>query len=144
MYVHCASLSSFSIVPVMPRPISAAFLANSDRAPFLGPFVSPFGDPFAARLCLSVSNDCRWAPTLADDFLFCACAKTVLNSAVRSCTEVVTIIRERRNTAEAWRLRRCTARFKGYLSKVYQEIRLSLGRRLSDYTSASGGVVVRR
>lgn len=76
----------------MPRPISAAFLANSDLAPFLEPFGSPFGDPFAARLWVSVSSDCRCAPTLADDFLFCACAKTVLNSAVRSCTEVVTII----------------------------------------------------
>ena len=57
-YVHSASLPSFSIVPVMPRPISAALLANSDRAPFLVPLVSPLGDPLAARFCDSVSSDC--------------------------------------------------------------------------------------
>jgi hypothetical protein len=57
--IHCASLSSFSIVPVMPRPISAAFRANSDLAPLLGPLVSPFGDPLAARLWASVNSDCR-------------------------------------------------------------------------------------
>ena len=55
---HSASLPSFSIVPVMPRPISAALLANSDRAPFLVPLVSPLRDPLAARFCDSVSSDC--------------------------------------------------------------------------------------
>lgn len=57
-YVHSASLPSFSIVPVMPRPISAALLANSDRAPRLAPLTSPLGDPLAALLWASVSNDC--------------------------------------------------------------------------------------
>lgn len=57
-HVHSASLPSFSIVPVMPRPISAALLANSDRAPFLALLTSPLGDPLAARLCESVSKDC--------------------------------------------------------------------------------------
>jgi hypothetical protein len=89
--VRSASLPSFSIVPVIPLPISAALLANSDRAPFLGPLTSPFGDPFAALLCDSVSRDCLCWPIFADDCRFCACARTALNSAVRSCMDVVVI-----------------------------------------------------
>lgn len=56
--VHSANLPNFSIVDVIPLPISAALLANSDRAPFLEPLPSPMGDPFAACLCDSVSSDC--------------------------------------------------------------------------------------
>ena len=144
MYVHCANLSSFSIVPVMPRPISAAFLANSDLAPFLGPFSSPLGDPFAARLCVSVSNDCRCTPTLAEDFLFCACAKTVLNSAVRSCIEVVTIIRKRRDRTGTWTVRWCPALYQGYLLEVGQRVDKEVIRLppevSSDWISASSSV----
>ena len=94
-HIHSASLPSFSIVPVIPRPISAALLANSDRAAFLGPLASPLGDPLAALLCDSVSNDSLWAPILVDVCLFCACARTARNSAVRSCIEVVTILMAR-------------------------------------------------
>ncbi len=90
-HVRSASLPSFSIVPVIPLPISAALLANSDRAPFLGPLISPFGDPFAALLCDSVSRDCLCWPIFVDDCRFCACARTVLNSAVRSCMDVEVI-----------------------------------------------------
>ena len=57
-HVHSASLPSFSMVPVMPRPISAALLANSDRAPLFALLTSPLGDPLAARFCDSVSKDC--------------------------------------------------------------------------------------
>lgn len=109
LYIHCANLSSFSIVPVMPLPISAAFLANSDLTPFLAPFSSPFGEPFAARLCVSVSSDCRCAPALADAFFFCACAKTVLNSAVRSCIEVVTIVGSAGEKTQIGRIKRIPA-----------------------------------
>lgn len=90
-HVRSASLPSFSIVPVIPLPISAALLANSDRAPFLGPLTSPFGDPFAALLCDSVSRDCLCWPIFADDCRFCAWARTALNSAVRSCMDVEVI-----------------------------------------------------
>ena len=94
-HVHSASLPSFSIVPVIPRPISAALLANSDRCPFLGTFASPLRNPLAALLCESVSNDCLWALILVDVCLFCAWARTARNSAVRSCIEVVTILTTR-------------------------------------------------
>ena len=57
--LHCASRSSFSIVPVMDFPICAAFLANSDLAPFLPPVTWPLGDPFAALRCASDNRDCR-------------------------------------------------------------------------------------
>ena len=87
--VHSANLPSFSIVDVIPLPISAALLANSDRAPFLEPLPSPMGDPFAACFCDSVSSDCLCDPTLVDECLFCACARTARNSAVRSCIEDV-------------------------------------------------------
>ena len=76
----------------MPRPISAAFRANSDRAPLLGPFTSPIGELLAARLWASVSKDCRWAPPLVELLVFCAWARTALNSAVRSCIELITIV----------------------------------------------------
>ena len=56
--VHSANLPNFSIVDVIPLPISAALLANSDRAPLLEPWPSPMGDPFAACFCDSVSSDC--------------------------------------------------------------------------------------
>lgn len=90
-HVHSANLPSFSIVPVMPLPISAALLANSDLATFLGPLTSPFGEPFATLLCDPVRRDCRCEPTFVEDSCFCACAKTALNSGVRSCMEVVVI-----------------------------------------------------
>lgn len=90
-HVRSASLPSFSIVPVIPLPISAALLANSDRAPFLDPLASPFGDPFASLFCDSVSRDCLCWPIFVDDCRFCACARTVLNSAVRSCMDVKVI-----------------------------------------------------
>lgn len=89
--VRSANLPNFSIVDVIPLPISAALLANSDRAPFLEPLPSPMGDPFAACLCDSVSSDCLCDPTLVDDCLFCACARTARNSAVLSCMEDVAI-----------------------------------------------------
>jgi hypothetical protein len=60
------SFSSLAIVPEMPLPISAAFLANSD---LLG-FVSPFAEPFAA-FCESVRSDCLCAPILDDAWRFC-------------------------------------------------------------------------
>ncbi len=41
---------------------------------------------------MSISNDDRCAPTLVDDLFFCAWARTVLNSAVLSCIEFVTIV----------------------------------------------------
>lgn len=44
---------------------------------------------------MSVNSDWRWVPTLADDLFFCAWARTVLNSAVLSCIEVVTIVGQR-------------------------------------------------
>lgn len=75
----------------MPRPISAALLANSDRAPLLATLMSPLGDPLAARFCDSVRSDCLWAPIFVEDCRFCAWARTALNSAVRSCIEVVVI-----------------------------------------------------
>ena len=93
-HIRSASLPSFSIVPVMPRPISAALLANSDRTPLLGPLVSPFGDPLAARFWDSVSSDCLWAPIFVEDCRFCAWARTALNSAVRSCIDVVVIFEQ--------------------------------------------------
>lgn len=40
--IHCANFSSFSIVPAIPLPISAALLANSD---LFG------GCPFASAFC---------------------------------------------------------------------------------------------
>lgn len=55
------SFSSLAIVPEIPLPISAAFLANSD---LLG-FVSPFVEPLAA-FCESVRSDCLCAPILDD------------------------------------------------------------------------------
>ena len=90
-HVRSANLPSFSIVPVMPLPISAALRANSDRAPFLAPLASPLGDPFAALLCESGSRNCLCWPIFVDDCRFCACARTALNSAVRSCTDVEVI-----------------------------------------------------
>ncbi len=90
--IHSANLPNFSIVPVMPLPISAAFLANSDLAPFLRPWISPFGDPLTAFRCDSARTDCRGGPIFDEDCRFCACAKTARNSAVRSWIEVVPII----------------------------------------------------
>lgn len=63
-HLHSASLPNFSIVPVIPLPMSAALLANSDLAPLLGLVESPSRDPLAALLCDSVSSDCLCAPTL--------------------------------------------------------------------------------
>lgn len=82
--IRSASLPNFSIVTVMPLPISAAFLANSDLAPLLELWISPFGDPLAALRCDSVRRDCRCAPLLNEDCRFWAWANTALNSAVRS------------------------------------------------------------
>ena len=74
-----ASLCNFSVVPVMPRPMSAARFANSDLAPlFLGP-PSPDSDPFC--LCPSVK---RFSLSPFPLCLRFACASTALNSAVRS------------------------------------------------------------
>ena len=87
------------MVPVMPRPISAALLANSDRAPLLADLISPLVDPLAARFCDSVSKDCLWAPIFVEDCRFCAWARTALNSAVRSCIEVVVIFEQRARAA---------------------------------------------
>ena len=92
----------------MPRPISAAFRANSDLVPFLGTLASPLGEPFAACLWASVSKDCRWAPTLDWFLFFCAWARTALNSAVRSCIEPVAMIGsalEAYSSANVWGLR---------------------------------------
>ena len=91
-HIRSASLPSFSIVPVMPFPISAALLANSDLAPFLADLATPLTSPLAL-LCVSVSRDCLCAPTFVDDCRFCACARTARNSAVRSCIEAVIILR---------------------------------------------------
>ena len=65
--LHCASLSSFPIVEVIPLPTWAALRANSDRA-----FRSDPTDPFASRFCTSDSNDVRCDPTVEDFCLFCA------------------------------------------------------------------------
>ena len=63
--IHCASLSSFAMVPVIPLPISAALRANSDL-PFRPDVTSPLGEPFASRLWVSESRACRCAPTFDD------------------------------------------------------------------------------
>lgn len=64
----------------MPLPISAAWRAKSDRLGFLD-------SPSAAAFCASVSSDRRWDPTLDEFWRRCACARTDLNSAVRSWTD---------------------------------------------------------
>ena len=83
----------------MPSPISAALLAHYDLAPLLPFYTSPMGDPLAARFCDSVSKDCLWAPIFVEDCRFCAWARTALNSAVRSCIEVVVIFEQRTRAA---------------------------------------------
>ena len=88
--VRSASLPNFSIVPVMPLPISAARLANSDRPPFF-PWASPLRLPLAALFSDSVSNDCLDAPTFVVARFFCAWARTALNSIVLSWIEEVTM-----------------------------------------------------
>ena len=82
--LRCASFSSLPIVPAMPRPISAARRANSDRRGCASPFASAF--------CASVRRDRRCAPTLFFACRRCACARTDWNSAVRSCIEVTAIV----------------------------------------------------
>jgi hypothetical protein len=78
---HSASLCSFAVVAVIPRPISAAFLANSDLLPFGAPASA---DPFASRRCESDSSACRCAPTLVEAMRFWAWPRIALNSPVRS------------------------------------------------------------
>jgi len=85
--VHCANFSNFSMVTDIPRPISAALLANSD---LLG-FPSPIALPFAAAFCESVRSACLCAPTFEDACRLCTCVKTDLNSIVRSWMEETAI-----------------------------------------------------
>lgn len=75
-----ASLCSFAVVAVMPRPISAALLANSD----LLPCGAPSADPFASLRCESDSKAWRCAPTLVEAMRFWAWPRMALNSPVRS------------------------------------------------------------
>jgi hypothetical protein len=89
--VHCANFSNFPMVTDIPRPISAALLANSD---LLG-FPSPVALPFAAAFCESVRSDCLCAPTFEDACRLCTCVKTDLNSVVRSWMEETAIGRGR-------------------------------------------------
>lgn len=91
-HIHCASLSSLAMVPVMPRPISAALRANSDLAPLLAPFASPLGDPDPSLRCFSDSNDCRCPPTFPIACRFSICARIERNSLVRSCIDVIVIM----------------------------------------------------
>lgn len=72
------------MVAEMPRPISAAFLAKSDR---LG-----WASPLAADFCESFSSDRRCEPTLLALWRRCACTSTDLNSDVRSWIEVEAIV----------------------------------------------------
>ena len=72
------------MVADMPLPISAAFRAKSD--------LRGRASPFAADFCASVRRERRWEPTLLVFWRRCACARTDLNSAVRSCTDVETAI----------------------------------------------------
>jgi hypothetical protein len=71
----------------MPRPISTAFLANSD---LLFPGLS--GLPLAWRRCESESNAWRWVPTLFEAIRFWACPRMDRNSVVRSCIEVTVML----------------------------------------------------
>lgn len=70
------------MVPPIPLPISAALLANSDRLGFESPSALP-----PAAFCESVKRDLRCAPIFDVACLFCACARTDLNSVVRSWME---------------------------------------------------------
>ena len=90
---RCANLSSFPIVAVMPLPICAAFLANSDLDRF-PPGTCQFAPPSAALRCASVRSACLCPPTLVEDCFFCAWFRMDLNSLVRSCIEVVTMVAE--------------------------------------------------
>lgn len=81
---RCASFSSFAIVPEMPRPISAARRANSDRRGF-----SAVAGALSAFWAL-LSSDCRCAPILFVWRCFWTCVRTEWNSDVRSCMEVET------------------------------------------------------
>lgn len=87
--IRCASLSNFPIVTVMPRPICAAFRANSDLA-----LRSPFGvaEPFVSRFCASESKEARCAPPFVEDWRFCACVRMERNSVVRSCIVVFVMV----------------------------------------------------
>jgi len=77
--VHCASFSNFPMVPPIPLPISAALLANSDLLGLESPSALP-----PAAFCESVRSDFLWAPIFEEACRFCACARTDLNSIVRS------------------------------------------------------------
>lgn len=68
------------MVDEMPRPISAAFLAKSERR--------GWASPFAAAFCWSVSSERRWAPFLLAFCLRWAVARTDLNSEVLSWMDV--------------------------------------------------------
>lgn len=80
-----ANFSSFPMVAPMPRPISAARLANSERR-------CGCISPFAAAFCESVRSDLLWAPTLDEACRLWTCVRTERNSAVRSCIEVTAIL----------------------------------------------------
>lgn len=76
------------MVAPMPRPISAALLANSDLFGF------PSADPFAAAFCESDRRDCLCAPTFDEACLRCTCVRTDLNSFVRSWIDETAIARQ--------------------------------------------------
>lgn len=79
--LHCANLSSFPMVAVIPLPIAAASRANCERA-LLGA-----ASPLASCFCCCDKRDCRCC-VVGAFCRFCACARIVLNSLVRSCIDV--------------------------------------------------------
>lgn len=84
-----ASLPNLAWMPLIPRPIAAACLANSERCPM----EAFWGIPFAFAFSEGVRRDWRWWESFLLAWLRDACWRMERNSGVLSCMLVRAIVR---------------------------------------------------